>query len=305
VAARDLYTVLGVSKSASDKEIRQAYRRLAREHHPDLNPNDKAAEMRFREISEAYEVLSDKQKRAQYDRFGHIGNGRPGTSYGTGFGDLFGSSGFGASGFRSSPGMEDLIDQLLQGVGRKRPGAGAARRGQDLEQPIEITLAEAIRGATRRIQVAQPGEPSKTLEVTIQPGVDTGTRIRMSGQGNPGFGGAAAGDLILTVRVTPDPRFQRDGDDLSTTVEAPFYRAALGGEVEVPTPTGGRLALSLPAGTRAGQRFRLTGQGMPRLSGAGRGDLYAEIRLTVPDGLTERERSLISELAALRGEPAK
>jgi DnaJ-class molecular chaperone len=296
----DLYAVLGVSKSASDKEIRQAYRRLAREHHPDLNPNDKAAEMRFREISEAYEVLSDKQKRAQYDRFGHIGNGRPGASYDPGFGDLFGGSGF-----RGSAGMEDLIDQLLQGVGRKRPGAGGARRGQDVEQPIEITLAEAIQGTTRRIQVAQPGEPSRTLEVTIQPGVDTGTRIRMGGQGNPGFGGAAAGDLMLTVRVVPDPRFQRDGDDLSTTVDTPFYRAALGGEVDVPTPTGARLALSIPAGTRGGQRFRLAGQGMPRLGGVGRGDLYAEIRLTVPDGLTDRERSLISELAAMRGEPVK
>ena len=296
--ARDLYAILGVSKSASDKEIRQAYRRLAREHHPDLNPNDKAAEVRFKEISEAYEVLSDKQKRAQYDRFGHIGNGQPNTAYGAGFGDLFGGSGF-----RGSPGMEDLIDQLFQGAGRKRPNAGGARRGQDVEQSIEITLAEAIRGTTRRIQVAQPGEPSRTLEVTIQPGVDTGTRIRMGGQGNPGFGGAAAGDLMLTVRVAPDPRFQRDGDDLSTTVDVPFYRAALGGEVEVPTPTGSRLALSIPAGTRAGQRFRLAGQGMPRLGGTSRGDLYAEIRLTVPDGLTDRERSLISELAALRGEP--
>jgi DnaJ-class molecular chaperone len=111
--------------------------------------------------------------------------------------------------------------------------------------------------------------------------------------------------LILTVRIAPDPRFERNGDDLSTVVEAPFYRAALGGEVEVPTPTGGRLALSIPPGTRAGQRFRLTGQGMPRLGGSGRGDLYAEIRLNLPDQLTERERSLISELASLRGEPGK
>jgi curved DNA-binding protein len=198
--------------------------------------------------------------------------------------------------------MENLIDQLLQGVGRKRPGAGSSRRGQNVEQPIEITLAEAIQGTTRRIQVAQPGAPSKTLEVTIQPGVDTGTRIRMAGQGNPGFGGSAAGDLLLTVRIAPDPRFQRNGDDLSTIVDVPFYRAALGGEVEVPTPTGGRLALSIPASTSGGQRFRLAGQGMPRLGGSGRGDLYAEIRLTLPDQLTDRELSLISELASLRGE---
>jgi DnaJ-class molecular chaperone len=298
---RDLYAVLGVSKSASDKEIRQAYRRLAREHHPDVNPDNKASESRFREISEAYEVLSDKQKRAHYDRFGHVGNGRPGNASSADFSDFFSTS----NGFGAAPGMENLIDQLLQGMGRKRPGAGGSRRGQTIEQSIEISLAEAIQGTTRRIQMAQSGEPSKTLEVTIRPGVDTGTRIRMAGQGHSGSGGAAAGDLILTVRIVSDVRFQRNGDDLSTIVDVPFYRAALGGEVEVPTPMGGRLALSIPAGSRGGQRFRLTGQGMPRLGGSGRGDLFAEIRLTVPDQLTDRERMLISELASLRGEPVK
>jgi curved DNA-binding protein len=295
---RDLYSVLGVSKSASDKEIRQAYRRLAREHHPDVNPDDKAAESRFREISEAYEVLSDKQKRAQYDRFGHVPNGHTATGQGPGFGDFNWSSNVG---FGGSPGMENIIEQLLQGVGRKRPGAGSARRGESIEQSVEISLAEAIHGTKRRIQVAQPGEPSRTLEVTIQPGVDTGTRIRMAGQGKAGFGGAA-GDLILVVRVVPDSRFDRSGDDLTTVVEVPFYRAALGGEAEVPTPTGSTLALSIPPGTRGSQRFRLAGQGMPRLGGSGRGDLYAEIRVTVPDQLTERERELMSELASLRGE---
>jgi curved DNA-binding protein len=298
---RDLYSVLGVSKSASDKEIRQAYRRLAREHHPDLNPDDTAAEVRFRELSEAYEVLSDKQKRAQYDRFGVVPNGRTDGGQGPGFGDFSWPSGVG---FGGGPGMETLIDQLLQGVGRKRPGAGSARRGESIEQSVEISLAEAIHGTKRRIQVAQPGEPSRTLEVTIQPGVDSGTRIRMAGQGKQGAGGAAAGDLILVVRVAPDNRFDRSGDDLSTTVEVPFYRAALGGEAEVPTPLGARLALSIPPGTRSGQRFRLAGQGMPRLGGSGRGDLYAEIRLTVPDQLTDRERALMSELAELRGERA-
>jgi curved DNA-binding protein len=293
---RDLYSVLGVSKSASDKEIRQAYRRLAREHHPDMNPENQAAESRFREISEAYEVLSDKQKRAQYDRFGHVANGRSGGPHGNGFGDFQWSTN---GGFGNAPGMENLIDQLLQGVGRKRPGASTPRRGQTVEQPIEVTLAEAIAGTTRRVQVAQPGEASKTLEVTIQPGVDNGTRIRMAGQGRPGIGGAA-GDLILIVRLVPDSRFERNGDDLKTVVDIPFYRAALGGEVEVPTPAGSRLALAIPAGTRGGQRFRLAGRGMPRLGGAGRGDLYAEIRLTVPDDLSDRERELITELASLR-----
>jgi curved DNA-binding protein len=294
---RDLYSVLGVSRSASDKEIRQAYRRLAREHHPDMNPENRAAESRFREISEAYEVLSDKQKRAQYDRFGDVGNGRAGGPHGNGFGDFQWSSN---SGFGNAPGMENLIDQLLQGVGRKRPGGSATRRGQTVEQPIDVTLAEAIAGTRRRVQVAQPGEASKTLEVTIQSGVDNGTRIRMAGQGRPGIGGAAAGDLILIVRLVPDSRFERSGDDLKTVVDIPFYRAALGGEVEVPTPAGSRLALAIPAGTRGGQRFRLAGQGMPRLSGTGRGDLYAEIRLTVPEDLSDRERELITEIASLR-----
>ncbi|MFN0070276.1 MAG: DnaJ C-terminal domain-containing protein [Chloroflexota bacterium] len=296
---RDLYTVLGIPRTASDKEVRQAYRRLARQHHPDLNPDDHAAESRFKEISEAYEVLSDKQRRAQYDRFGHIPNGRPTvTPGGPGFGNMGWAS---TETMGGSGGMENLIEQLLHGVGRKRPGANSARRSQATERTIEVTLAEAVMGTTRRVQVAQPGESSRTLEVTVQPGVGDGTRIRMAGQGTPGFAGEPAGDLFLIVRIIADPRFERRQDDLYTTLDVPFYRAALGGEVEVPTPTGARLALAIPAETHGGQRFRLAGQGMPRLGQSVRGDLYAEVRITIPDDLTDRERVLLHELAQLRG----
>lgn len=293
---RDLYAVLGVSRGATDKEIRQAYRRLAREHHPDLHPNDKVAETRFKELSEAYEVLSDATKRAQYDRFGVVGNGRPGGQPGApGFGDM----GWAPTG--GGPGVETLIDQLLQGVGRKRPGPRSPRTGQDIEQTIDVTLAEAILGTTRRVQLALHGEPARTLEVTIQPGVTTGTRIRMSGQGSPGIAGGPRGTLFLVVNVLPDDRFERQGDDLSTVIDVPFYSVALGGEVEVPTPTGGRLALTIPSDTRSGQRFRLAGQGVPHLGSSGRGDLYAEVRAAIPENLTETERQLIRQFASLRG----
>lgn len=296
---RDFYQVLGVSRSASEKEIRQAYRRLARNHHPDLNPNDRAAETRFKEISEAYEVLSDADKRRQYDRFGQVGsrNGSAQPGGAPGPGGFHWSSHTGGM-----PGMDDIFDQLLQQVSRRQPGNRRSSGGSgDLEQTVELSLAEAILGTTRRVQCTISNGGSKTLEVRIQPGVTDGTRIRMAGQGHPASGGRPAGDIFLVVRLLNDPRFERQQDDLYTAVQIPLYQAMLGGEVEVPTPTGGRLALTLPPETQNGRRFRLAGQGMSRARGAGRGDLYADMHVTIPTGLSERERDLIRKLARLRG----
>lgn len=310
MAKRDYYEVLGVPRTASDKEIRSAYRRLARKYHPDLNPNDKTAEARFKEVSEAYEVLSDPEKRRKYDRYGHNWQQvdaaqRAGANVGsaTGFGG-FGQSRSRTVGFDVDFGGEDLgdlFDQIFGGF-RGRTGARrAARAGQDIEYPLTITLAEACTGALRTIQIQQPTGEVKNLEVKIPPGVTDGSRVRMAGQGGPGRFGGPPGDLYLVISVQPDPRFRRQGDDLYTTVEVPLYRAILGGEVFVPTPHGTRLALRIPPESQNGQRFRLAGQGVPRLGGSGRGDLYADIKVVLPTGLSERERQLFAQLAALRG----
>lgn len=307
---RDYYEVLGVPRTASDKEIRQAYRRLARQYHPDLNPNDKTAEARFKELQEAYEVLSDPQKRQQYDRFGHdferfkqaAGAQAQAQPSWTEF--RWGSAGPGGSDFETLFGgdsLEDLLGGLFGRVGRAgaRARATTARRGQDIEHPVEISLEEAFAGTTRTLQVRDPSGRVRTLEVKIPAGVADGQRVRLAGQGEPGVGGMPPGDLYLLVSIRPHPLFERRGDDLYVKVDVPLHVAILGGEVQVPTPRGTRLALRIPPETQNGQVFRLAGQGMPRLGG-GRGDLFAEVRVVLPTRLSQREKELFSELAALR-----
>jgi DnaJ-class molecular chaperone len=308
VAKRDYYDVLGVARTASDKEIRNAYRKLARQHHPDLNPNDKAAEAKFKEISEAYEVLSDKEKRGKYDHGGLDWQQREAA-------ERYAAAAANMGGYRTAPtetvydfdfssdpdGFGDLFEQLLGGARTRGGRAAGPRKGRDREYPVAVSLAEALSGATRTIQIQQPGGPTQTLEVKIPAGVAEGSRVRVAGKGGAGANGGPAGDLFLVISVQPDPRFQREGDELHTVVEVPLYRAVLGGEVFVPTPKGGRLALKLPAETQNGQRFRLAGQGMPRLGSQQRGDLYAEISVVLPSKLSDRERELFGELAALRG----
>ncbi|SRR5579884_322468 len=307
MAARDLYAVLGVSRTASDKEIRQAYRRLARKYHPDLNPNDKAAEARFKEIQHAYEVLSDKDKRAKYDQFGPdweryeaAGAGATGagfrgstrTTVGPDFdlGSIFGGDLFGSL-FGDSRGTTGR-------AGRR----GFTMPGEDIEYPLEISLEEAYQGTTRTLQLQTPSGAPRTIEVKIPAGVTTGSRVRIAGQGGPGIGGGPNGDLYLVITVRPHPLFERKGDDLYVTVPVSLTTAVLGGEVQVPTLKGTRLALKVPPESQNGQRFRLAGQGMPRLGGNGRGDLYAELKVQLPRDLTPRERELFRELAALRKE---
>lgn len=316
MARRDYYDVLGVSRSASEKEIRQAYRKLARQYHPDLNPHDKQAEAKFKEIGQAYEVLSDPEKRKLYDRWGpdfekYEQARKAGAGAGaTGFGGAgpFGSGGFtwtstggygGGASTIDDEHLGSLFEQILGGMGRGAGRRTGPMRGEDYDHPVTLTLEEAFSGTTRLIQITPASGPPRTIEAKIPPGVSDGQRVRIAGKGGPGINGGPPGDLYLVVTIRPHPRFRREGDDLMVTVDVPLYTAVLGGEVVVPTLKGSRLALRIEPETENGQRIRLAGQGMPK-PGGGRGDLYAEVRIVVPKQLNERERALFQELAALR-----
>jgi curved DNA-binding protein len=312
---RDYYTVLGVPRTATEKEIKTAYRKLARKHHPDVNPGDKRAETRFKEIGEAYSVISDPDKRKKYDRWGHNWDkidqaqaaggataGTPGSRYSW-------SSNGGST--TSTPGgfgveSEDIGGLFEQLFGRTATGRTRVprtpRKGADSEQPVEITLEEAFNGTQRTFQIRdlQSGDV-RTVEVKIPAGATDGLRVRVAGKGEPGVAGAPNGDLYLIVSIKAHPLFEREGDDLRVKVQTPLYAALLGGEVMVPTPKGSQLALKVPAETANGQRIRLTGQGMPRAKGTGRGDLYAEITVQLPRHLSEHEKTLFAELARERG----
>jgi len=308
MAKRDYYEVLGVPKGASDREVRNAYRKLARKYHPDLNPDNKDAEARFKELSEANDVLSDAAMRKKYDRYGHTWQQveaaeKAGANVGS-FGNV---GGFGrtrtsrTTNFGGGVETDDVGDLFEQILGRGRGGRrNGPVRGRDIDYGVSVSLEEAAAGTLRTFQMERPDGSSQNLEVKIPAGVSEGSRVRIAGKGEPG-GGGSQGDLYLVVGLLPHPRFRREGDDLHTTIEVPLHQAVLGGEVHVPTPKGTRLALRLPPETQNGQRFRLGAQGMPKLGGSARGDLYAEVKVVLPANLTERERQLFTELAALRG----
>ena len=310
VTKQDYYQMLGVTRGASEKEIRQAYRRLARQHHPDLNPGDKSAEARFKEIGEAYEVLSDADKRKKYDRYGHNwqqAEAAEAAARDGGFRDFRSAPGQSGTRFQTSGTFDesmfgDLFGDLLNGSARTGGrGRRRAMSGEDYEQPVEVTLEEAFSGSQRVLTLQTPGGTPRRLEVKIPPGVADGSRIRIAGEGGPGFGGGPNGDLYLVTSVRPHPNFERKGDDLYVEVPVPLHTMMLGGEAEVPTPKGARLALRIPAETQNGRVFRLAGQGMPHLAGAGRGDLYAKAIAVLPTALADRERELFEELARQRG----
>ena len=301
MASKDYYSVLGVPKTASEKDVKRAYRKLAREHHPDRHPGDKKAEERFKEINEAYEVLGDAEKRRKYDQFGsrfqewERMSGAPG---GFGFGQQGGvrfedlgdlESMLGGSGF------SDIFGSLFgSGAGRGRRTT-ARVRGQDVEQNVEVSLEEAYRGA--RVTFDKNG---KQLEVKVPPGVKTGSRIRVAGEGGPGAGNAPSGDLYLVVNVRPHPRFKREGDDLLLDLPVDLYTAVLGGEAQVPT-LDATLSLKIPPETQDGRTFKLRGQGMPHLRDPHmHGDLLVKIRIRIPQNLSAEEKKLFAELARLR-----
>jgi molecular chaperone DnaJ len=346
MAKKDFYELLGVPKNASPEDLKKAYRKLAMQYHPDRNPGDKAAEQKFKECSEAYEVLRDEQKRAAYDRFGHAAfeNGGRGQA-----GDNFGFA----------AGFADIFDEMFGDFMGGRRGQGANNRGNDLRYNLEITLEEAFKGRQTTVRVptmapceqcggsgaeagskpvscptcygngrvrAQQGfftiertcpachgagrvienpcrqcggqgraRKEKTLSVTIPPGVEDGTRIRLAGEGEAGLRGGAAGDLYIFLSVKPHRFFQRDGANIHCHVPISMPTAALGGSVEVPTIDGGRAKVNVAPGTQSGHQFRLKGKGMSVLRAASRGDMYVQVVVETPVNLTKRQQELLRE----------
>ncbi|MFN0146727.1 MAG: DnaJ C-terminal domain-containing protein [Dehalococcoidia bacterium] len=331
--ARNFYDILGLKRDATEKEIRTAYRKLARKYHPDVAPNDKAAEAKFKEMNNAFEVLSDQPKRAKYDKYGdrwehadQIEEAQrrqsPGSWARQG---PAGAAGDGAGDFGS------IFENLFRRERGGPRGQPAARRGQDVETPVDLTLEEAFRGTSRtvRLQGAEAcaicggtGEIAgavchtcegmgqvgreRRLEVRVPAGVKTGSRVRVAGEGRAGTGGGPAGDLYLVVTVAAHNRFERKGDDLIAEVAVPFIDAILGGEVELQT-LDGRVAMRIPELTQNGRQIRLAGKGMPVLApGGGRGDLIARVRVSLPETLTAEERAHLEALKALRaGSPVE
>jgi DnaJ-class molecular chaperone len=306
--AKDLYATLGVNRGASEKEIRSAYRRLARKLHPDVNPNDKTSESQFKEINAAYDVLGDKEKRQKYDKYGdnwehadeiEAMQRSRGARSGPGSGTWSFSSNGGNVQFDEDFDLGSIFGGIFGGASGGRRGRAAPNmRPPDVEQPVEITLDEALTGATRILMTeGDHGEPRR-LEVKVPPGVDNGSRVRMAGEGRAGYDGARS-DLYLVINVRNHPRFERKGDDLYTDVDVPLTTPVLGGEVEVQA-LDKKVALRLPAGTQNGQTFRLGGLGMPKLGQADkRGDLFARVRVRLPQKVGDRERALFEELKVL------
>lgn len=352
MAKRDYYEVLGVSRDAGAEEIKKAYRKLARQYHPDANPGDKSAEEKFKEIAEAYEVLSDPEKRANYDRFGHA------AANDQGFG------GFG--GFGDFGGLGDLFDMFFGGATRARRGP---QKGADIRVDVDISFKEAAFGVEKDIRVprveecencrgtgAAPGTATqkcsvcggtgqvqfsqstpfgritqthtcdrcrgtgriiekpcgvchgagyvrrtRSIHVKIPPGVDTGTRLRVAGEGEVGVRGGPRGDLYVYIEVRPHRLFKREGNDLICEVPISFAQAALGDELEVPTLEG-TAKIRIPEGTQHGTEFRLRGKGIPDLNGYGRGDQYVRVKVVTPTRLSERQKQILREFAALSGE---
>lgn len=367
--SRDYYDVLGVNKSASDDEIKKAYRRLARKYHPDLNKdNPKAAEEKFKEVNEAYHVLSDADKRAQYDQLGHDAFTQAASGGGGGYGG-FGQGGFGGFGGQGGFGgfdMGDIFDMFTGGGRRRNNGP---EQGADLRYDMEITLREAATGVKKKFTVpkndtcshchgsgAEPGSSvetcpdchgtgqqrvvrngpfgqmvniitcqhchgsgkiirnqcsecrgtgtirvKKTIEVNIPAGADTGVRMRVSGEGEPGKRGGPKGDLYVYIYVKDDPDFERDGDDLYKSVDVTFPVAALGSTIKVKT-LDKEVELKIPAGTQSGTRFRIIGEGMPHLQSSRKGNLYVEVKVTVPKRLKEEQKEALLNYAHLMGE---
>jgi DnaJ-class molecular chaperone len=324
---KDYYATLGVTKASTEKEIKQAFRKLARTHHPDVNPGDKKAELRFKEINEAYEVLGDGAKRKKYDELGAnwrtyeqaAAHGDPNPFGGRWNVDMGGGSGGGfrtmtpeemEEAFGNSHPFSDFFTTFFAGgaASTDRRGTRARarqRRGQDVEHEVDLTLEDAFHGATRRLSLKHDGH-TRTVDVRIPVGVSDGSRVRIVGEGEAGTGGAPSGDLYLRVRLTPHLEFERKGRDLYLKVPVPVTTAVLGGEVEVRTIEGRSVRLRIPPLTQGGQVFRLKGYGMPKVSDpSDRGDLYARAEIHLPTEISPAERDHYEALARLQGGAAK
>ncbi len=339
---KDYYKILNIPRGASADEIKKAFRKLARKYHPDVNPGDKKAEAKFKEINEAYEVLADPEKRRKYDTLGPNWQEQfgPPPGYSTrrspyGFGGRGSSSAFdfdvGGTGF--SDFFETLFGRAGMAGGMRGGGVREdmrRRAGDNIEQPVEVTLQEAYAGATRTFNVQSTeicatckgtGEvagntctacqgqgvipKSKRIQVKINAGVDNGSKIRVAGEGQPGIGGGPRGDLILVISLKPDPVFERKGDDLYVDIEVELVKAMLGGQAPLTMPDGKKLVLTIPPETQNGRTIRLVGKGMPHLRGEGKGNLHARVKVLLPMHLSHEERQLFEKLARSRGVEAR
>ncbi len=325
---KDYYRTLQIDKKASAKEIKKSFRKLARKYHPDVNPDDVTAENKFKDINEAYEVLSDPDKRKKYDRFGsewqqfERGGGRAQDFDWSHWSPRSGGSAqtrtmsqeeleqlFGQGGAGGFGGFSDFFETLFGGSGQPRTSSSGFgfntrqdfsqpqyQRGQNIDHEIEITLEEAFHGTTRSLQ----WEDGRTIEAKIPKGVDNGSKVRLSGLGEPGMGSSAAGDLYLNIKISPHQQFERDGDDLKITVRVDLFTALLGGNIEV-NAIDRRVKLSIPPETANEKLFRLHGLGMPKLREQDvRGDLYAKVKIAIPQGLSEEEKSLVRKWNEVR-----
>ncbi len=330
---KDYYKILGIEKSADDKAIKKAYRKLARQHHPDVNPNSTDSLDKFREVSEAYEVLGDPEKRTLYDKYGEhysdyeswkkAGGEATGVPFDVymsggvraGAGARAGGGGGGGSSQYRTVNPEDLQDLFGDDspysdffysiFGGQQAGAGPRPsgpiKGRNQEYLVQVSLEEAFSGAKRTLELSGgPGQPRRRVEASIPAGIDDGGRVRLSGLGEPGRNGGPAGDLFLVIEILPHVFFERKGADLYAKVSVPLTTAILGGEVPVPTIKGGRLAMKVPAGSQNGSQIRLRGQGMVRRVGAEeRGDLYVQLQVTLPTDLSAEERTAFEKFARL------
>jgi len=324
---KDYYATLGVSKSASEKEIKQAFRKLARKYHPDVNPGNKTAEAKFKDINEAYEVLGDPPKRKKYDELGanwrayeQAGAASGGPFAGQGQWNVNVGGGGQGGGFRTMTQEEmeelfgdrnpfsDFFTTFFGGMADEpgtrragRTGRARQRQGRDVEHEIELTLEDAYQGTTRRLALKHDGH-ARTVDVRIPAGVGDGSRVRVSGEGEQGAGGASSGDLYLRVRLAPHPVFERKGRDLYAKVPVFVTTAVLGGEAEVPTISGKTVRLRIPPLTQNGQVFRLKGYGMPTVGKPDEtGDAYARVEVQLPTQLSAAEREAWEAVARIHG----
>lgn len=321
MADRDYYELLGVARNASADELKKAYRKLARKHHPDVNPDDKTAEAKFKEVQEAYDILSDPEKKALYDQYGKAGfqgagpygprsgasewifregagGARPGGDSDFDFNVFFGGGPHGGmtEGEETAAGsgiFEDLLGRVRGGRARRGGGPQAAPESQ---ADLTIPFLTAVLGGATTVELARDGGRREVLEVKIPPGSDNGNKLRLRGQGSPAIGGRPAGDLLIRVTVEPHPYFRRDGRDLSVEVPVTVQEAIVGARVDVPTPHGHK-TLPIPAGTSSGQRLRLKGQGVPAHGSKPAGDLYVIPKVVVPRQVDDESRRLINEFA--------
>jgi DnaJ-class molecular chaperone len=315
--SQDYYATLGVGRSASQEEIQKAYRKLAKKYHPDMNPDDKSAQKKFKDVQQAYDVLSDEKKRKLYDQFGAdfeqvaAGAGRGHQWSGQvppGFGGFdFGGGGGGAD--TLPPELQDLLRQFTGGggfefggpTGRRRSRRTPGQPGGDIRHEVEVPFRTAVTGGEVSLRLMRPGRKTETIAVKVPAGIDDGKTIRLRGQGEASPMGGEPGDLLITVRVAPHPHFRRDGLDLVVRVPVTLTEAMLGAKVDVPTPQG-TISLKVPPGTSSGTRLRAKGQGV-KTAGGETGDLYAEILVTVPKQIDEDSAELVRRLDSRLKQP--